>query len=115
MRAMSWTVSIPDHVVGAPLKDAYTEGGVRPSATIPDHVVGAPLKDRVLEHLFRGSLDNPRPRGRGSVEGAAMWNAGRKYSTIPDHVVGAPLKVVLAPQRRSDAGRQSPTTWSGLR
>ena len=60
--------SIPDHVVGAPLKlgEAPAVGG--DDVSIPDHVVGAPLKLDVAGALLRLRADDPRPRGRGPVE-----------------------------------------------
>ncbi len=62
------STTIPDHVVGAPLKHECRDGAPPRLSSIPDHVVGAPLKQPLLER---------RGTGRGA---------------IPDHVVGAPLK-----------------------
>src|SRR2546428_157326 len=57
--------AIPVHVVGAPLKPGGHRAGPHPGPAIPDHVVGAPLKP------------SPRPETLPPVV------------PIPDHVVGA--------------------------
>ncbi len=82
--------AIPDHVVGAPLKQRPVHDGPDLRPAIPDHVVGAPLKPRQSASSFA------------------------RMAPIPDHVVGAPLKHAgraAAPR----AARRSPTTWSGPR
>ncbi len=43
-RLRSPAASIPDHVVGAPLKPLEPGPAAAREGAIPDHVVGAPLK-----------------------------------------------------------------------
>src|SRR6266568_3399685 len=60
--------SIPDHVVGAPLKLRRPPEGPLHDGPIPDHVVGAPLKPPRCCRKVTTWPSDPRPRGRGPVE-----------------------------------------------